>query len=296
MSENVPNNPNQDDCGGASPTPEQKPVSGKKVEANRKNAQKSTGPRTSAGKAKAAGNSYQHGFFAKNLFLTPEQVAKDHADYVAVAKGIHDHYQPVGYLENLWVEKIATDALRSARLLAHEQRVLGWSIPFESRSASNLLRYQASVNRELARDIQELERLQKVRKSGSNTSGSSDSSEGGPWESEQPTGGPTAPAGEPVADPSTSFAPAPAEGDCERTEAAGSGPAPYETRETNPPAAETSVPTAYEIQECDAGVRQHPQPDAESQPQSTEKYCETNPHNSLANCVSDVLDGDESPY
>jgi hypothetical protein len=38
---------------------------------------KSTGPRTEEGKADAAANAYQHGFFYKNLFLTPEQVAKD---------------------------------------------------------------------------------------------------------------------------------------------------------------------------------------------------------------------------
>jgi len=200
MSDNVTNNPNQDGCGGKHPSPGKKSVSVKKVKANRKNAQKSTGPRTEVGKAKAAANSYRHGFFAKNLFLTPEQVAKDQADYLAVVNGLQGHFQPVGYLENFWVEKIATEALRSTRLISHEQTVLGWSNPFESRSASNLLRYQTSVNRELARAIQELERFQEIRNVGSNTSEPSDWSEGEAWAPEPATGGPASPAAEPVAD------------------------------------------------------------------------------------------------
>jgi Natural resistance-associated macrophage protein len=37
------------------------PISQRKLEANRRNAQKSTGPRTKAGKAKSAHNAYKHG-------------------------------------------------------------------------------------------------------------------------------------------------------------------------------------------------------------------------------------------
>jgi hypothetical protein len=300
MSENITNNPNQDGCGGERPSPGKKSVSVRKVVANRKNAQKSTGPRTEVGKAKAAANSYQHGFFSKNLFLTPEQVAKDQANYLAVVNGFNSHFQPVGYLENFWVEKIATEALRSARLISHEQTVLGWSNPFESRSASNLLRYQTSVNRELARAIQELERFQEIRNAGSKPSGPSDSSEGEPWELKPPTDGPSSIAGEPVAhpagDPSTSSAPTPDEGDCERPEAIGSGPATHESRGTNPLAIEASVLVASKIQESDVGVPQRREPGTETQSQSKEKYCETNASTSLADLISDVLDDDESPY
>src|SRR5580658_4602876 len=87
MSDNSTNNPNQDAGDARHPGPAEKSVSAKKVETNHKNAQKSTGPRTEAGKAKAASNSYQHGFYAKNLFLTPEQVAKDKPGHLDVAKG-----------------------------------------------------------------------------------------------------------------------------------------------------------------------------------------------------------------
>lgn len=140
-------------------------VSAQKREANRKNAQKSTGPRTEAGKAKSALNSYRHGFFAKHLFPTAEQAAEDKSDYLAVAKGVYDHYQPSGFMENFWVEKIATEAVRLARLVGYEQReMMAWRSPFWGSAAGSILRYQTTANRRLREAIEELERLQTKRK------------------------------------------------------------------------------------------------------------------------------------
>jgi len=298
MSDNTTNNPNQGAGDGLHPIPGKKSVSPKKVEANRKNAQKSTGPQSEPGKAKDAGNSYKHGFFAKNLFLflTPEQVAKDRTDYLAVANGFCAHYQPVGYLENFWVEKIATQALRSACLLAHEQKVLSWPVPFEERSASSLVRYQTSVNRELTWAIEELERLQEIRKAASNPSEPSDSNEDESFEPEPRTGGPPAPDGEPSADPSTDSIPAPAEGDDERREAAHSAPATHESCGTNPTASPADGPAAITVQDSDGDVPQEPEPSPESQTPVTFKNDETNPRNSLAAQVAEALDDDDVPY
>ena len=156
---------------GPIPDASKAPVSPKKLEANRLNAQKSTGPRTDEGKAKAAANSYQHGFFAKRLFLNMEQWAKDKADYETVAKGVIKHYQPEGFMENFWVEKIATEALRFARVVQHEQKVFEWTAPFENRSPNSIVRYQATINRQMFQAIQELERLQANRKAGATPSG-----------------------------------------------------------------------------------------------------------------------------
>ena len=139
-------------------------VSAQKVEANRKNAQKSTGPRTDAGKAKSAMNSYKHGFFAKRLFPTAEQLAKDESDYLAVADGIYEHYQPSGFMENFWAEKIATEAVRLARLMGYEPKEkMDWPNLFWKYSDS-ILRYETATNRRLTEAIEELERLQTKRK------------------------------------------------------------------------------------------------------------------------------------
>jgi hypothetical protein len=140
-------------------------ISAKKVEANRKNAQKSTGPKTETGKARSAANSYKHGFFAKRLFQTPEQAAADKADYLAIAEGVMAHYQPVGFMECLWAEKIATELLRLARVVGYEQKVMGnGSYPYGAPAAGNILRYQTAGNRLLTQAIEQLDRLQAKRR------------------------------------------------------------------------------------------------------------------------------------
>jgi len=139
-------------------------VSARKAEANRRNAQKSTGPRTKEGKAKSAANSYQHGFYAKHLFPTEAQKA-DRPDYLAVAGGYVEHYQPVGYIENHLVERIAVTELRMARLLRFEQEMITtWRLPYASKSADRVLRNEIVLKREVAALVKELERVQEKRK------------------------------------------------------------------------------------------------------------------------------------
>src|SRR5579863_1886453 len=139
-------------------------VSPQKLEANRANAQRSTGPRTNTGKAKSGVNRYVHGIFARRLFRNAEQLSKDGPDYNSIYKGLHEAYSPVGYLENLLLERIATATLRLARFLEYEQKVLGWSSPFEERSVDRLVRYESTVNRQLTTAVKQLETLQEKRK------------------------------------------------------------------------------------------------------------------------------------
>jgi len=144
-------------------TPKQS-ASAAKAQAARENGKKSHGPKTAAGKARSSQNAYKHGFYANRLFATREQWEKDGAEYQAIARGLVEHYKPVGYMENLLVERIATGFLRSARIVGHEQKVFGWTVPFEARSASSLPRYQSTIERQIAKDTEHLERLQAERK------------------------------------------------------------------------------------------------------------------------------------
>jgi hypothetical protein len=50
---------------------EKPPVSASKIQANRANSLKSTGPTSRAGKNRVRWNSYKHGLLAKALFLRP---------------------------------------------------------------------------------------------------------------------------------------------------------------------------------------------------------------------------------
>ena len=51
-------------------------ISMRKVNANRANAQKSTGPKTPEGKAKVAGNALRHGLCASNFVILTEDVGQ----------------------------------------------------------------------------------------------------------------------------------------------------------------------------------------------------------------------------
>lgn len=254
------------------------PVSPKKLEANRLNAQKSTGPRTEEGKAKAAANSYRHGFFAKHLFLNAEQWAKDKADYETVADGIIKHYQPVGYMENFWAEKIATEALRFARLIHREQEVLDWRAPFENRSPNCILRYQAAINRQLVQAIEELERLQAKRKAASIPLEAPRPAASDGQTDEQPTGSVAT-----VAEPNG-----------HGSEACGSNAAPRESSGTNPPLATAGNPSAGSALEPPSGGS-HAQADDQLSPGSAQQGLSagTNPRRSLADEISKKIDNED---
>ena len=145
-----------------------KPVSPEKLAANRENAKRSTGPRTAAGKQRASQNSYKHGFFGMRLFPNNKLIAQDGADYKEIYAGYQSHYLPVGFLENLLVEKIAAESLRIARLFGHEQGVLSSVTPFEYKSIDKILRYESTVSRQLEKAIDQLERLQEQREAETN--------------------------------------------------------------------------------------------------------------------------------
>jgi hypothetical protein len=152
---------------------QKKPVSPEKLAANRANAEHSTGPRTEAGKEKSAQNAWRHGFFAKRLF-SKEQRARDGSDYGLLLNGLRNYYQPIGFMEDVGVDTIAAELLRSARILSYEQEHLNSFEPFESHSVDRILRYQAANSRQLAQAIERLERLQEMRRAKSNQDPPSD--------------------------------------------------------------------------------------------------------------------------
>lgn len=69
----------------------------KKTEANRENAQKSTGPRTTEGKAAVKLNSLKHGLFSSAVLLADES-QEEFDDYY---ERITQYLSPMGELESL---------------------------------------------------------------------------------------------------------------------------------------------------------------------------------------------------
>ena len=100
------------------PTLVKKPISEKKLAANRANAAQSTGPRSLEGKARSAQNSRKHGFTASTFTVVRleeiDEVERLRDDAIAF-------YQPINSQELFAVERIALaqqSMLRAARLEA----------------------------------------------------------------------------------------------------------------------------------------------------------------------------------
>ena len=99
---------------------ERKPTSLKKVEANRRNARRSTGPRTEHGKRTVAGNAIKHGLLAKEVVITAGDGEEDPHEFDTLLDRLWQEYEPVGVLEETLVQRIATCLWRLARVLRAE--------------------------------------------------------------------------------------------------------------------------------------------------------------------------------
>ena len=124
-----------------------KPVSPEKIAANRANAQHSTGPRTAEGKEKASQNSLKHGFFARQPLPNGPEGDKLWLAYKDMVAGIWEYYKPVGCMEELLVEKIATESVRFSRFMAFESDYVGKMQLFQLDCVDRVLRFQGSINK-----------------------------------------------------------------------------------------------------------------------------------------------------
>jgi hypothetical protein len=139
-------------------------ISPQKLAANQRNAQRSTGPRTDGGKARSAKNSYKHGFFARKLFAGGEPASAEGQETTELGEQIWDYYAPIGYMEELLVEKVVCESVRYGRLLGYEQEEFGRRHAFFGPAVDRVLRYQAAINRQLFQAVKQLEELQAKRK------------------------------------------------------------------------------------------------------------------------------------
>jgi hypothetical protein len=184
-----------------------KSVSAAKLAANRRNAQRSTGPRTPKGKAHSSQNSRKHGFFARQPLPAGEEGDQLWEEYRELVDGIWEYYQPVGYMEGLLTEKIATESIRYSRLLDFESHYLSHRHAFYGQGVDHILRFQGALNRQLFQTMRELERLQANRKA---TQGSHP--EDRPHDGVEPTVAPDPAEPDAPQSPGSSVAGAPTEG------------------------------------------------------------------------------------
>jgi hypothetical protein len=99
-----------------SPTKGQFMSSQKQIDANRRNAAKSTGPRTAKGKARVSQNALTHGLTAEALVL-PGEEAENFED---LYQGIRETYQPTDNVEEALIHEMAIHRWRLLRYFRME--------------------------------------------------------------------------------------------------------------------------------------------------------------------------------
>ena len=97
-------------------------ASDRQIEANRRNALASTGPRTDAGKAISRRNAITHGLTADQLLLDGE----DPAVFEMLREDIFDEYAPATAYEAELTHRIATLSWRLRRIDVFEAAILKW--------------------------------------------------------------------------------------------------------------------------------------------------------------------------
>jgi hypothetical protein len=112
--------------------------SARQIETNRKNAQRSTGPRTSDGKSRVALNAVKHGLTAKTAVLPHE----DPDEFEAFREAMFIDAAPQGAFEEMLVEKISADAWRLRRV-----PVLEAALHTIERERQTIKRIKDEVNR-----------------------------------------------------------------------------------------------------------------------------------------------------
>lgn len=156
------------------------PISEKQFEANRRNAQRSTGPRTDDGKARSSRNNLRHGLCSQITVLPDE----DRDAHDAFCNELIFSLKPETPMERDLAQSIAEDSWRLNRAVAietnmfalgrgsrcgenrHEIRnALADARTFQERAAQfNLLSlYEQRINRNRQRNLKQLQELQAER-------------------------------------------------------------------------------------------------------------------------------------
>jgi hypothetical protein len=95
-------------------------ASERQIAANRKNALRSTGPKTQAGKARASLNALKFGIYSAH-FLTPDE---NEEDFLRLMRTYLAHYQPRGEMEELQVLELLQHQWRLGRYARMEAEIL----------------------------------------------------------------------------------------------------------------------------------------------------------------------------
>jgi len=131
------------------------------INANRANAQKSTGPKSAEGKAKSSLNRVSHGFNSAALFIAGE----NREEFDALLADLTNEFQPATPSEQILVEKMVHNQWNSLRAIRFQSVLLDASVPhgYIHPDLGLLIRYQTSADRAYHKAHAELLKARKER-------------------------------------------------------------------------------------------------------------------------------------
>ncbi|MFA6977006.1 MAG: hypothetical protein WC194_09855 [Mesotoga sp.] len=95
-------------------------VSNKQLEANRRNAELSTGPVTDEGKSIVSKNRVSHGVLSRDVVLPGMEQFENVEDFKQLKESLEEYWQPEGVMEESLCEDLAIQWWRMRRLYRHE--------------------------------------------------------------------------------------------------------------------------------------------------------------------------------
>ncbi len=163
-----------------------KQASARRLEANRRNAARSTGPRTAEGKNAIRLNAAKHGLCSKEVVIQAGHGKESEAEFRSLLAQVWEDCQPAGFREEALAEEIAICYWRLRRAYRCEKGEIqkGFALltsnePLYSKdkldaakegaflpgktATDNIVRYETTIKRHLYRAMDQLERLQRRR-------------------------------------------------------------------------------------------------------------------------------------
>ena len=146
------------------------------VAANQANAARSTGPKTTGGKQRAAMNALKHGLASPQVLAITEQERLELEAFIA---DVYERFSPDGPVEGVLVDRLTSLLWRLRRICRVESELfvvegtgtnprlrLGYSFARASgntNSFDTLSRYERGLHRAFQATLHDLERLQRTR-------------------------------------------------------------------------------------------------------------------------------------
>jgi hypothetical protein len=111
--------------------------------ANRQNAQSSTGPKTAEGKATSSQNAVKHGFFAKNDVISGEDLAR----YEQHRQDIYDEFAPLTPTESVLTQRIASLTWRLMRADRLQTTVINTLVAAQHKAAPQTITRKFNIDK-----------------------------------------------------------------------------------------------------------------------------------------------------